>query len=334
MGVFSGVVSGIKGAIGGFTGSSQAGAARQGGKALADSSILGGRIRSDAALGSADTRARTIIQGSDAFDARSREGLALLREQLDPFASAFGQEQIAGLTGLATDPTQQLDFLQGNPLFAALRDQAREATFNTQSAAGDLGGINTDAILQNRFLTLGNDLINQQINRQLPLLQGAQSAAGTIGTGSADIFQRIAQNRASALADAGGARALGVQQSAEARAQADLDAAQARTTGAIGAANASAAGAQNVVDTGFQLAGLLGFSDERFKTNIQKIGEKGGVNVYTWDWNDKAESAGLKGRGVGHIAQQVEKIYPELVHVMPNGYLAIDYGTKNTVRLQ
>jgi len=71
-------------------------------------------------------------------------------------------------------------------------------------------------------------------------------------------------------------------------------------------------------------------SDERLKDNIQnikgsldKIGEIRGVE---FDWNDKSPGwAQERGHDVGVVAQEVQKILPEIVVERKNGYLGVDY---------
>ena len=75
---------------------------------------------------------------------------------------------------------------------------------------------------------MGNDLINQQINRQLPLMQSAQNASTNLAQGGGNLLQAI-QN----------ALATGQEGSA-----------QALATGKIGEANARSAGAQNIIRLG------------------------------------------------------------------------------------
>lgn len=67
-------------------------------------------------------------------------------------------------------------------------------------------------------------------------------------------------------------------------------------------------------------------SDERQKDNIknisqpiQKIKQIGG---YEFDWN---ENSNLKGHDVGVIAQEIEKVLPEVVTTRDNGYKAVRY---------
>lgn len=284
----------------------------------AGAASAGGRQLSEAALGAGDIREDAIREALAAQQGFGREGIDILSGRLDPFANAFGAEDIQNLRGLATDPSQQLDFLQDNPLFNSLRDQARQATFSRQSRGGALGGSGTNEILENRFLSIGNDLIDRQINRQTPLFGAAQNAATTIGTGSANILQNIGSTQFGGLSGIG-----------EAQGSALEDSAQALATGRIGAANARSAGAGNILSAGLGIASL--FSDERLKTNIEKIGSKNGINVYSWDWNDLAGDIGLKGKGVGHIAQQIREAHPELVTEADNGFLMINYSTNKTV---
>jgi hypothetical protein len=73
-------------------------------------------------------------------------------------------------------------------------------------------------------------------------------------------------------------------------------------------------------------------SDIRFKKNItpipnalDKLNKIGG---YTFDWNPDPELTklhGFKGHDIGVIAQEIEKVLPELVTTRDNGYKAVKY---------
>lgn len=71
-------------------------------------------------------------------------------------------------------------------------------------------------------------------------------------------------------------------------------------------------------------------SDVRLKDNIEvikgsldKIGEIRGVE---FDWNDKSPGwAQERGHDIGVIAQEVQKVVPEIVVERKNGYLGVDY---------
>ena len=68
-------------------------------------------------------------------------------------------------------------------------------------------------------------------------------------------------------------------------------------------------------------------SDKKFKDNLKIIEESVNkiqqLNGYTFDWNDKQDL--YKGKDYGVIAQEVEKIMPELVNTRFNGDKAVKY---------
>jgi hypothetical protein len=68
-------------------------------------------------------------------------------------------------------------------------------------------------------------------------------------------------------------------------------------------------------------------SDERLKDNltkiqnpIEKINQIGG---YEFDWNDKQDLH--KGHDIGVVAQEIEKVLPEIVTDRDDGYKAVKY---------
>jgi hypothetical protein len=88
--------------------------------------------------------------------------------------------------------------------------------------------------------------------------------------------------------------------------------------------------AQNAASGNF-MSGLMGLggaylmSDINLKENIEKIGSlDNGLNVYSYDYKDGYDLP--KGRQIGVMAQEVEKVIPEAVAVMPNGFKAVNYA--------
>lgn len=282
--------------------------------------IEGGLLGGDAA----DATAAAAQSQMDS----SRRALGLLREDLAPFKDILSDRQLSDLSMLSTDVGAQTSFLSDNALLDKIRGDVKGASFREQTPVveapqadiTDRGGritggikgeqtgampitdlqrprgISTDDIISRNFIDAGNDIINQQINRQLPLLSTGQSSAAQSATGSSNL-----------LTGAGNAAAAG----------------------RIGAANAESQGAQNTASMIALIASM--FSDDRLKKNEKKIGEHKGLNVYTWDWNKEAEKLGLEGSDFGHIAQEVKKKHPDLVS-KKNGYLAVDYGDNRTVK--
>jgi len=71
-------------------------------------------------------------------------------------------------------------------------------------------------------------------------------------------------------------------------------------------------------------------SDIRLKDNLQiiegSLDKIGKINGYEFDWNEKAPGwARERGHDVGVIAQEVQKVLPEVVQKRKNGYLGVDY---------
>ena len=76
--------------------------------------------------------------------------------------------------------------------------------------------------------------------------------------------------------------------------------------------------------------GLLGFlSDRRLKKDIKQIGtHANGLSMYSWEWNDEAQSRGFDIYPTeGFMAQEAREVYPQHVHVHPSGYLMLDYAS-------
>jgi len=107
----------------------------------------------------------------------------------------------------------------------------------------------------------------------------------------------------------------------------DSTASTSKTTGAL------------IVDGGVGVAGALNVggdvvafasSDERLKDNIELISnpiEKvQSLKGVTWNWNDNADELQQSLPNVGVIAQDVEKVLPELVTDRDNGYKGVDYA--------
>lgn len=210
------------------------------------------------------------------------EALNTLLRDLEPFRQA-GLSQLDSATALATSPAGQMDFLQNNPLFNMLRGGAENIV------GGIIPGKDVSSGLEASFLAQGNNLIDQQLNRQIPLLNIGQASAAQTGIGGADLT--------SGFGDIKAAAAMADQQ-------------------------AQAQGGSNIMGL---VGAIASFSDERLKEDVYKVGKFNGLNVYTWRWNDEANDIGLEGHAVGHIAQEVQKVYPELVQEK-DGYFQVLYG--------
>lgn len=101
-----------------------------------------------------------------------------------------------------------------------------------------------------------------------------------------------------------------------------MNAANAGYQGALQGYGIDQAG-KNSLMSGLASGGALAASDERLKKNIERSTLEAipGVPFASWEWID-----GPPGRYVGVIAQDLEKVRPEMVHTGPNGMKFVNYG--------
>jgi hypothetical protein len=251
---------------------------------------LTGQTAADAATASGQTILQGTREGIAATERATKQGLGFLQ----PFAG-IGQQGIEQ-AGFLTDPQAQFDFLQSNPLFQAALNQANTQTQNLAAARGRLSAGDTLQQLSQNVLLSASPLIAEQKRSIADLLN--------VGTGIAQSQANTAINQGSNVANllTGGAQAV--------------------AAGQVGAANAQQQAIQNLVSGGATIAGA--FSDKRLKTNIKKVGETSGYNIYTWTWNKIAESLGLSGDSRGVLANEVILTNPEAVSDK-DGFLRVNY---------
>lgn len=70
-------------------------------------------------------------------------------------------------------------------------------------------------------------------------------------------------------------------------------------------------------------------SDERLKENVFTISGSldilSKINGYTFDWKEMPGIHDYSGNDIGVIAQEIEKVLPQLVTTRENGYKAVKY---------
>ena len=92
--------------------------------------------------------------------------------------------------------------------------------------------------------------------------------------------------------------------------------------------NATVAGIMTVSGQIRGCSDIIAFysSDCRLKDNVNKIVNSkevvNNLNGYSFDWKEEADR---EGSDFGVMAQEVEKVLPELVHERPDGFKTVDY---------
>lgn len=105
-----------------------------------------------------------------------------------------------------------------------------------------------------------------------------------------------------------------------------LPAAQAQYQSSLDAFNAQNQNANSFTSGLFGLGGSLGsaamfsFSDARLKRIIKRVGETRGIPLYRFKY------LGSETEHIGPIAQEVQKVRPDLVKRHQNGYLMVNYS--------
>lgn len=206
-------------------------------------------------------------------------------EQLETYGSAQAQPQIQPAQG------QQafIDEVMASPFYQSNIQQGENAVLRNVSATGGLrSGAANEALAQNSQNVLQN-LTNQR-------LQGLQGF-----TGGAGLESQIS----------------------------DLISGIGKTTGqgtiAAGQAQADASGntINNLIGLG-TLATKIPWSDPKLKTDVIKIGEKNGFNIYSWKWNKIAKKLGLHGHSIGVMADEVKRIMPDAIGER-SGFMTVNY---------
>ena len=183
----------------------------------------------NAAKTQVDSADRAIQSQEDALR-QTRQDLAPYRDageaQLDPLGNLVDYQQ-----NLATDPNAQRSYVQENPFFKMLADDAQQRIFNNQAARGKVGSGETAQALQNSIMLLGNDLVNNNLNQTNSVFSNRLNIASMGGnaaarTGNATLG--TANNISNLQTDKGNVNAAGI----------------------IGVNNARTDGINNLIDTG------------------------------------------------------------------------------------
>lgn len=253
-------------------------------KSLGDD--LSGKTAADEAKAAAAKQADYQQQGLDYL---------MQTEEIPQALRQAGLQQLGGIAGLPGfeqygNQQQLIDQSMSSPLYQSILGTGaagQEAIARSASATGGLRGGGTASDLANYQQNLEQEALLESYNQQLGGIQGlAQlpSQAGQISQGYGQIGQTQAM-------------------------------------GQIAGAQAQQQGMSNILG----LAGTLGaaaLSDVRLKTNIKydKPTSHPDIHLYNWDW---VEASGKEGSEDGFLAQEVEKVWPELVIEGDDGYKRI-----------
>lgn len=206
--------------------------------------------------------------------------------------SGYGVDQIADISEQTVMDLAAQDLAARQGLAGmGLQGAAGQAGALSQMAQAQLGTGQGLAGLYGTQAGMAGDMGSQLAGTQLGLGSNVAGLYGTMGQNLIDLYMGRMQKNAAEKAQ------------------------QAAQTGSYLNAGMSA---------GSNLLAGLGLSDERLKKNIKPLFSKGGVNFYSFEANEEGKKAGMT-MTEGVLAQELEEIYPDLVHDM-NGFKAVDYA--------
>lgn len=274
-------------------------------------------------------------QGAAQYDIGQTQAARTLASQQQMQASTLGQQ--AREAAAAREQAARAGNMQAANQFAMQQAQfEQQAAMANQQAANAMAQYNAGLEQQARQSTFG----------------GQFQAADVMGRGAAGLGATAGQQLQAEMAGLGAQ--MGAGEAARGLDQAGLDIAYGEfgreqdfpLTG-LNALLGAASGIPTGLGTVTQRAGGLGptlgaigsagqglgamgvslpFSDITLKKNIKKVGRINDLNLYRWDWNEKAKFIGADHYpSTGVIAQEVERKYPEHVIIDETGYRRVNY---------
>lgn len=262
---------------------------------------MGGVV--DSVLGGGDDAADAATDAAS-IQARSQEKALKYLKEREKLPSAFGDAALEGFGGefgltlneddeVISDGMSIIDRAKASPFYQTSIRDAEDAVLRNASMTGGM----RSGTANDNLARANNAVLQNAYNQQLSGLQGIMGMPSN------------ANNIAATMAGIGQTQAQGI----TAAAQAEQAGNQQGINNLMGLAS-----------FGATLGGFGGFSDNRLKSNVEKIGTKNGLGWYSWTWNKKAEAFGLTGEGEGYMASEVAKKRPEAVGDR-EGYAVIDY---------
>jgi hypothetical protein len=205
--------------------------------------------------------------------------------------------------------------MPGSEAYNRAKEQLSQAQ-NDQRTSAVVGGFNTG-------LAANQAGFNQQLAQyQLPVQTLANLRTATNPTYASPSMQQVTTGP-----DYLTAYNLG-QQNDIARQAASQSGQNAMTGGLfdIGSTFLGSKSGGGLIDKGISAIGSL-FSDIRMKEKINLVGKtSSGINLYEFEYKPEFKEIAGKGKFVGVMAQEVEKVMPDAVVETSIGYKAVDYS--------
>lgn len=256
-----------------------------------------------------------------------------IKGQFEPYSQAGQQAlsqqmgQLGTLQGLANSQRPEFNVapsysdIADSQQFKDISNQANYSLLNAAEATGGLGSTATGNALGASTANVLSNLYGQRYAENVDKYNADIAARNELYGRNLDYFNALGAISGQGMQGSSGLGSFG----------GDTLSGMAGTLSGIGTGALNAAAQQTSRGTGLLSAGaglLAAFSDIRLKKNVKATGEytERGNEIYTWDWNEKAEKLGLVGSGRGVIADHAEQVTPAAVSTDKSGYKVVDYA--------
>lgn len=131
----------------------------------------------------ADTGAQTAKDTAKTQSASIDKAIQATQTANAPYTQ-LGADAANQIESIQADPA---GYIKNNPLYGSLADDAQRRLLANQAAKGKVGSGGTAAALQEQLLNLGNGLVNQQIGTLQQQVGTGATAAGNVGSQTANL---------------------------------------------------------------------------------------------------------------------------------------------------
>ena len=139
--------------------------------------LASGINSSNAATDAAQIQAGSVNNAINATQQAQQES----RQILQPYVES-GTNALQPYSTLVNDPNAQAAYINANPFYKSLADDAEKRLLANQAAKGKVGSGGTAAALQNQLTLLGNQLVQQQVGNLQNQVTLGQNAASGVGS--------------------------------------------------------------------------------------------------------------------------------------------------------
>lgn len=265
----------------------------------------------DAQSGAANNATRAQLQMFNTVQKNLNPYMQFGNQALNPLEGLLGLNGSGGI-----DPSLMQKTLQNMPGYEFTLNQGLKSVQNSAAARG-LGSSGAALKGAGTYATgLAQSNYDQYYNQLLGAAGLGENAAAGVGNAAVSTGQGIAGT----IQNAGNAQAAGILGSANGINNAIGSASNGLGLYSLLGGSFGGGGGGGYNDLFNMSNSMAQMSDRRLKSNIRKIGAlRNGLSIYRYIIDGRED--------IGLMADEVERVHPEAVVTMPNGYKGVIYAS-------